>query len=450
MAFYSYDANGNLLQGGGNTLTYNAYNKPILIQSATATQSFAYGPDLRRYKQVHSSLAGVRTTHYIDKLMEVIRQGDAATYKLYIGETAILTYSTLLGVEDAPPTLHYTLRDRLGSVVSVVDDSNTVIEHRSYDPFGKPRQGSLVSSSPATLSDLIGGTPVTERGFTDHEHLDDAQLIHMNGRVYDYNLGRFLSVDPFIQAPGNSQSLNPYSYIMNNPLAGTDPSGYLIVQESVDCIENVGVCSALLAGQLVTGSEAANVAVDNGQTDTTSTPPKVQQNTEETLAQSEASESNNQRPEFYTDDEDLEEIVEQLNTLSEEGQFDSVGHDFTAPVKIVHDPKLDSTPDPVTGDDGYMEVNGNEPNTIRVGDRALSDLKSGRYKGLQIGHELIHIRDFAIGGISRAQSEVNAYNWQADNIHRIYGKPIGHAQTDLTQQFYRTMAESWEKKLNEE
>lgn len=49
----------------------------------------------------------------------------------------------------------------------------------------------------------------------------------MNGRAYDYNLGRFLSVDPFIQAPGNSQSMNPYSYIMNNPLAGTDPSGYV-------------------------------------------------------------------------------------------------------------------------------------------------------------------------------------------------------------------------------
>ncbi|WP_290624031.1 RHS repeat-associated core domain-containing protein [Kangiella sp.] len=48
----------------------------------------------------------------------------------------------------------------------------------------------------------------------------------MNGRAYDYNLGRFLSVDPFIQSPGNSQSMNPYSYIMNNPLAGTDPSGY--------------------------------------------------------------------------------------------------------------------------------------------------------------------------------------------------------------------------------
>ncbi|MFT5452562.1 MAG: hypothetical protein ACI9N9_002055 [Enterobacterales bacterium] len=53
----------------------------------------------------------------------------------------------------------------------------------------------------------------------------------MNGRVYDYNLGRFLSVDPFIQDPGNSQSMNPYSYIMNNPLSGTDPSGYAACSE---------------------------------------------------------------------------------------------------------------------------------------------------------------------------------------------------------------------------
>lgn len=48
----------------------------------------------------------------------------------------------------------------------------------------------------------------------------------MNGRIYDYNLGRFMSVDPFIQAPTSTQSVNPYSYIMNNPLSGTDPTGY--------------------------------------------------------------------------------------------------------------------------------------------------------------------------------------------------------------------------------
>jgi hypothetical protein len=49
----------------------------------------------------------------------------------------------------------------------------------------------------------------------------------MNGRVYDYNIGRFLSVDPFVHLQGGSQGINPYSYIMNNPMAGIDPTGYV-------------------------------------------------------------------------------------------------------------------------------------------------------------------------------------------------------------------------------
>jgi hypothetical protein len=49
----------------------------------------------------------------------------------------------------------------------------------------------------------------------------------MNGRIYDPTLGRFLQADPHIQAPKNSQSLNRYSYVLNNPLSYTDPSGYL-------------------------------------------------------------------------------------------------------------------------------------------------------------------------------------------------------------------------------
>ena len=64
-------------------------------------------------------------------------------------------------------------------------------------------------------------------GFTDHEQLDAVGLIHMNGRVYDPELGRFLSADPFVQAPLSSQSYNRYSYVFNNPLSFTDPSGFI-------------------------------------------------------------------------------------------------------------------------------------------------------------------------------------------------------------------------------
>ncbi len=92
----------------------------------------------------------------------------------------------------------------------------------AYDAFGKARNGDYSDRPNGTLDRL----PDTLRGFTAHQHVDAVQLIHMNGRIYDYQLGRFLSVDPIIQFPNNTQSLNPYSYILNNPLSGRDPSGY--------------------------------------------------------------------------------------------------------------------------------------------------------------------------------------------------------------------------------
>jgi len=67
----------------------------------------------------------------------------------------------------------------------------------------------------------------TRHGYTGHEHLDKFALINMNGRVYDPITGRFLSPDPVLQDPANAQNYNSYSYVLNNPLKFTDPSGYV-------------------------------------------------------------------------------------------------------------------------------------------------------------------------------------------------------------------------------
>ena len=50
----------------------------------------------------------------------------------------------------------------------------------------------------------------------------------MNGRVYDPEIGVFLSADPLVQFPHSTQGLNRYAYVGNNPLSYTDPSGHLI------------------------------------------------------------------------------------------------------------------------------------------------------------------------------------------------------------------------------
>jgi len=84
--------------------------------------------------------------------------------------------------------------------------------------------------------------------------------VHANGRVYDPALGRFLSVDPVFQSAHNGQSLNPYSYVMNNPLSMTDPTGY------------TGACTAAASGEN-TGTSCQDTGLKPG--DTTSIQVKV-------------------------------------------------------------------------------------------------------------------------------------------------------------------------------
>ena len=189
-------------------------------RTVTQTTDFAYGSDNLRYKQRSGDVA--QTIYIGQHYTEQTLANGTTQQRVYIDDVAIdITSISREGKHNRIQSLH---TDRLGSTVGVFNTSGYLHESRSYDAFGAPR-GSLNSDR---FNAILGST-VSPRGFTQHEHVDGAQLIHMNGRVYDYHLGRFLSVDPFIQGGGNSQGVNPYSYILNNPLAGTDPSGYVAI-----------------------------------------------------------------------------------------------------------------------------------------------------------------------------------------------------------------------------
>lgn len=114
-------------------------------------------------------------------------------------------------------------KDHLGSVVGISDAGGTLLEEFSYDPWGRRR-------SPASYKYLDEiDRPADRHGFTGHEHIDLLSMVNMNGRLYDPYLGRFLSPDPFVQAPYNTQSLNRYAYCINNPLKYTDDTGYFFI-----------------------------------------------------------------------------------------------------------------------------------------------------------------------------------------------------------------------------
>jgi RHS repeat-associated protein len=110
----------------------------------------------------------------------------------------------------------------------ITDANCTVITQLGYEPFGSRRKADGTGQlTQAEIEQLLQDIDTaTKRGYTDHEHLDRMGLIHMNGRIYDPVMGRFLSPDPLVQAPHFSQSYNRYTYTFNNPLIFTDPTGY--------------------------------------------------------------------------------------------------------------------------------------------------------------------------------------------------------------------------------
>ncbi len=95
-----------------------------------------------------------------------------------------------------------------------------MVERLSYDAWGKRRFASGADDPTGSITSL------TTRGFTGQEELSVASLVHLNGRVYDPFLGRMLSADPVVPDAANPQAWNRYSYVANDPLAFTDPSGY--------------------------------------------------------------------------------------------------------------------------------------------------------------------------------------------------------------------------------
>jgi len=77
-----------------------------------------------------------------------------------------------------------------------------------------------------TVQNVAATAESTRHGFTGHEMLDGVALVHMNGRVYDPSIGRFLSPDPNVFNPDDMQDFSRYSYVLNNPLNAVDPSGF--------------------------------------------------------------------------------------------------------------------------------------------------------------------------------------------------------------------------------
>ncbi len=216
---YTYDAKGNRVADLFGTASYTSFNKPLELTKGGAAYRYSYSADRDRYRvEIFQDDILQRRKIYVGKLFEREESDTQITFRNYIasGDGVIAVVEKTSGVT----TEHYLHKDHLGSIQALTNDLGDVVETLSFDAWGNRRNAEDWTRAQAPIASGL------ERGFTGHEMLDELALVHMNGRVYDPTIGRFLSPDPFVQSPDNSQNLNRYSYVLNNPLSYTDPSGF--------------------------------------------------------------------------------------------------------------------------------------------------------------------------------------------------------------------------------
>ena len=204
-----------------------------------ARDSFRYGPDGARYFKKSEWTVGSGATatlktsrkYYAGAYEKTVTASGDTVERTRIGDSVVHVRTTPASMMASapPPVFEYAHRDHLGSVEAVTNQAGQELIVLAHDPYGERRKKDWTARlTNAEIESLLSaqGERVS-RGFTRHEHLDRTGLIHMNGRMYDPRLGRFLSPDPIVGDPTSSQSWNLYSYVGNNPLSYVDPTGLI-------------------------------------------------------------------------------------------------------------------------------------------------------------------------------------------------------------------------------
>jgi len=230
---FSYDANGNMTARASSTanITWSSYNYPLSIAGSDSTGSemvsFTYGPDRQRVTQTYTLGSNSEVTYYIGGLLEEVATNiDDYRHYVYAGNEPIALYSRKSTLTS---TMSYLSEDHLGGVAVIANAAGAANINESFTAFGSRRNPTNPSAwtLPASASDLTTIATYSREGYTFQTALGQSLgLNHLNGRVEDAVTGRFLSPDPVVQDPTNAQDYNRFSYVMNDPLTFSDPTGF--------------------------------------------------------------------------------------------------------------------------------------------------------------------------------------------------------------------------------
>lgn len=205
---YSYDADGNPTgSSAGLALTYNAASQTTAVNGVSQAYTGA--------NQTERVQAG--SVSFVNSPLGVSSQADSTgtTYFTRDNQNNLLD-------ERTPSGTYYYVFDGLSSVIGLTDSSGALVKTYAYDPYGNVTATTGSVTNPWRFAS----------GYADAS----SGYIKFGARYDDPTLGRWTQEDPMSSCILRPTSLNRYSYVSDEPINATDPSGLLNLRCFFWCI----------------------------------------------------------------------------------------------------------------------------------------------------------------------------------------------------------------------